>query len=807
MTNDFVNEIQALQTENAHLKQELKRTSEALQANEIRHQLISQSIGSVVVDWNLVTNEYQRVNSPVSVLGYEIDEAEASLQWTRSIIHPDDLPAFDSNLKNWLMGSNEQFPLKLRCRHKDGSYRHLSGQAVMLRDSVTGTPLRVVGSYRDSTAEQLTLLALQLSEERYRLAMDALQGIIFDWAVSTNVVYRSSGVQRVFGYSVEESENRLSWWQERVHPDDRPTAMSTLNAALASSVTHGDFYYRFLHRDGHYLNIHSTFLIVRDSQGNAERMVGCMVDVSPRKKAEAARQAAERNFQQLFQDIPLGLIVIDPQLRIVECNQALADMLQYTIRELVGMDVRQLVAMNEWTEQNRPEHSNATHGFEYSWQKQLIRKDGLSIPVHLRGKFIRYQDYQEPCRFGIIENLSERHHTEEEKKKLERHLQETQKLESLGVLAGGIAHDFNNLLTVILGNLSLLKQDAVPKGPHLQALTQAEDASTQAAELCRQMLAYAGRGKLENKPFNLTELVETSKALLNSAASRHHHLHFHLSKGLPSIAGDPSQIRQVLLNLVHNAAEAFTKPGGTIDVLTGVSPLRESDLHQCLFRQDHSTGDYVWLEVRDTGCGMDEATSKRIFEPFFTTKFTGRGLGLAAVAGIVRNHRSLLFYHSQSGEGTWFRIYFPPDPSSARSLTPAAATIVSPKLDKHQGTVLVVDDEPSVRVVLARLLAKRGFAVIEAENGNEALEMAERYAGTLRLIILDLTMPQRDGMSTLQELRHRKHRTPVVVISGYYSTELIPRLETLQAQFLSKPFTAQGLLEVIEPVLAGSAPS
>lgn len=803
MTTDSSSTIQDLQLENARLQAELQRVSDTLAATESRHQLISRAINSVVIDWNLLTKEYHRVNTVESILGYNREDVVPSVEWTRSILHPEDLPRFDSSMAAWFQGNSDELNLELRCLHKDGSYRMIRGRAVMLRDAKTQRPLRIVASYRDVSPEYQALHALELSEERYRLAAEAMQGTIFDWRVPDSILFHSTGVEKLFGESPDSPEDAQRWWQERLHPDERQDLLLKLNQFVQGNGSHGEFYYRFRHRDGHYVHVQYICIVIRNANGQAERVVGSLLDVTSRHQADQARREAEHNFQQLFQDIPLGLVVLDPQLRIIECNTAFAAMLRYSTLEMVGMHVSQIVVQSEWTDLPSRNSADPNHSHEYSWRKKLIRKDQSLVPVHIRGKFIQYRDFGQPCHFGIVENLTDQVNAEQEKQKLERHLQETQKLESLGVLAGGIAHDFNNLLTVILGNLSLLKQEINQKSPHHGALTQAEDAGTQAAELCRQMLAYAGRGKLQNKPFNISELVETSRALLGSAASRHHPLHFHLSKGLPSIAGDPSQIRQILLNLVHNAAEAIPQSGGVIDVFTGVSPLMENELHHCLFRSDHSAGDYVWLEVRDTGCGMNEATSKRIFEPFYTTKFTGRGLGLAAVAGIVRNHRGLLQYHSQPGVGTWFRIYFPLDPSASQSLTPLGPVGPAQPLRKEHGTVLVVDDEPSVRVVLARLLAKHGFAVIEAENGNEALEMVERYAHTLRLIILDLTMPLRDGMSTLQELRRLKVPTPVVVISGYYSSELIPRLDSLQAQFVSKPFTVQGLMDVIHPYLAG----
>lgn len=780
----------------AQLNEKLAQTQLELADHQTRLQLISQAISSVIIDWNVKSNQYERVTSLEELMGYRIDEIEKSPEWTRNTVHPEDQEKFDRAFQECLHGSADNVHLEVRCRHKDGRFRHFRGQAAILREPVTNQALRIVICYRDVTAEVEALRAVKESEERYRLATDAMQGIVFDWNTQTNYVYRSMGVQRYLGYQQDEIQPRVEWWMNLIHPEDRDTVQQHMKYFCSGNELHGNLNYRVRHRAGHYININANFLALRDDNGQPLRILGCIIDLSPRIVAEQAQLAAEKNYQQLFQSIPLGLIVISPNMKIIACNQALADILQYQCEELIGMTISQLAVASEWTEPPQPLERQLANGFDYSWEKHFIRKDGTRVPVHIRGKLVQYPHFDKPCRFGIIEDLSNRLAVEEEKKNLERHLQETQKLESLGVLAGGIAHDFNNLLTVILGNLSLLKQEPLQKQNRNDALNHAEQASMQAAELCRQMLAYAGRGKLENKPFDLSQLVESSRALLSTAASKHHHIHFHLSKGLPSMVGDPSQIRQVLLNLVHNAAEAFAGAGGIIDVMTGVELLDEPRIQQCLFHQKQSIGRYVWLEVRDNGPGMDAEVSQRIFEPFYTTKFTGRGLGLAAVAGIVRNHHGLLEYQSKTQSGTSFRIYFPAHTVQALTIDTTSSLDVSTTV--HQGTILVVDDEPTVRIVLAMLLTKRGFAVIEAENGNEALEMVERYAGSLRMILLDLTMPQLDGLSTLKELRRRNINTPVLIISGYYSVELIPQLESLNAQFLSKPFDAQSLMAKVE---------
>lgn len=926
---DAVSNLEALRSENARLHHELLQVREEFKSVTLQNQMILDAVDSVIIDWDLVYNRFTRINIPEGILGYRQDEIGNGIDWMRQVIHPDDMEKFNRAVMELLQSTQTELSIEVRCRHKDGFYCDLRGQAVVYRELGTSRPLRIIASYRDVTVERNIYRALQqnekryrvtieafdgvtfewdletghfsrsanitrvlgyelhevkptlewgqalyhpdeslrirneyqqvllseekhyrslmrmrhksgeyrwmkmnciidrneqgkarkvtgsyldvtdqinaeqelrLSEERYRIATEAIQGIVFDWNVQTNVVYRSTGVYRILGYAAEEVVPHTDWWQQLIHDDDRQRTVQEAHRFIQSREMHGNITYRIRHRDGHYLNVHSNFLAIRNEHGQAERIVGCIIDLTPRIQAEQAQRTAEQNFHQLFQDVPLGLVVIDPDHYLVECNQAFADMVGVSVTQLIGSHVCSTDSLKAWSRLLHPDGASKDHELHFMGEQIITRTDGTPLPVYLRSKLIEYQNHDKPHYFVIAEDLTARKQSEQEMQELQRHMQETQKMESLGVLAGGIAHDFNNLLTVIMGNMSLLKQDTARHEKYQDAIEQSEQASMQAAELCKQLLAYAGRGKLENRPFNLSELVENSRALLNSAASRSHRLHFHLSSGLPCIAGDPSQIRQTLLNLVQNAAESMTSHGGTIDVLTGIRKLDETALQQCLFVQQQKPGDYVWLEVRDKGAGMDEAVRQRIFEPFYTTKFTGRGLGLSAVAGIVRNHRGFLQFNSTPNQGTSFRIYFPMDTSAASSLAIASTTPLI-QATRKQGTILVVDDEPSVRMVLARLLARRGFAVIEAEDGEEALELLERHADALRLVILDLTMPRRDGMSALQEMRKAGNKTPVLVISGYYSRELAPKLDELQAQFLSKPFTQQSLLAMIDPIL------
>lgn len=386
----------------------------------------------------------------------------------------------------------------------------------------------------------------------------------------------------------------------------------------------------------------------------------------------------------------------------------------------------------------------------------------------------------------------------QEKIAFERQLLETQKLESLGVLAGGIAHDFNNLLTAMLGNATLARLQLpgnAPAGPHLD---QIEQAARRASDLCRQMLAYAGRSELRLRAVDLSELVRGTTVLLRVSIPKNVRLELDLAAGLPAVLGDAGQLQQVVMNLVINGAEAVGPGAGEVRVRTYPESLDTDRLRAALIGRDRPAGDYAGFEVRDTGCGMDAATLARIFEPFFTTKFTGRGLGLAAVLGIVQRHEGVLFVESQPGRGSVFRLYLQAreGPARAEETGPAA----EPEL---HGEILVVDDEEPVRAVLERALRRSGLGVVTAASGEEALEIAAAHPRRFAALLLDLTMPGLSGEETLRRLRAAGSRLPAVVMSGYSEADTMQRVADLGvAGFVGKPFELAFLLEKLRRVLA-----
>lgn len=399
---------------------------------------------------------------------------------------------------------------------------------------------------------------------------------------------------------------------------------------------------------------------------------------------------------------------------------------------------------------------------------------------------------------GRGQDITARRQAEEERRALEHKLLETQKLESLGVLAGGIAHDFNNLLVAILGNAGLALLDLPSEAPAREAIEQIEIAARRAADLTRQMLAYAGKGRFVVQPINLNAIVEEMLYLLHASIPKHVALCYDPAPDLPLVEADATQLRQIVMNLVVNAAESIEAEQGAISITTGVRWADVAYLADAYQTSNLAEGTYVFVEVTDTGCGMDQATRAKIFDPFFTTKFTGRGLGLAAVLGIVRGHHGTLRVDSEVGRGSTFTILLPKSASIEDRCT---ASTSAEREWQGAGTVLVIDDEPNVRSITARLLRRLGFTALTADDGCSGVELFQTHADDIVCVLLDLTMPQLDGQETLRLIRRMRPNARVVLMSGYSEQEAISRFAGQGiVGFLPKPFTLNDLRARLQPL-------
>jgi nitrogen-specific signal transduction histidine kinase/CheY-like chemotaxis protein len=354
-----------------------------------------------------------------------------------------------------------------------------------------------------------------------------------------------------------------------------------------------------------------------------------------------------------------------------------------------------------------------------------------------------------------------------ERKQAEERLRQAQKLESIGLLAGGVAHDFNNLLVGVIGNASLALDMLAPDHPAADLLAGVLKSGEQAAHLTRQMLAYSGKGKFVVEPLDLSAIIPDMIGLVRPSIPKKINLRLDLDEDLPAVEADRGQIQQVFMNLALNAADAIGSHEGLITVMTGVEQVDDEYWRHHPELAALAPGKYVWLEVRDTGCGMDEATKAKIFDPFFTTKFVGRGLGLAAVAGILRGHRGGITVSSAPGEGSCFTALFPAATSTAgKGMVAATNTSL-----RGAGTVLVVDDERVVLEMAKRALERHGYKVLTADSGLAAIDVFRRHPGEIALVVLDLSMPRMNGDETLPELRKIRPEVKVVVSSGFSESE------------------------------------
>lgn len=401
---------------------------------------------------------------------------------------------------------------------------------------------------------------------------------------------------------------------------------------------------------------------------------------------------------------------------------------------------------------------------------------------------------------GAVVDVHERVQAQAERQDMERRMLHVQKLESLGVLAGGMAHDFNNILMAVLGHadLALAKLPAhAPARDHLEAII---TASRQASDLSRQMLAYSGRGRFVIESIQLSELVSEMAHLLKAAINKKALFNLKLEKGLPRVEADATQLRQVLMNLITNASEAIGDRSGVITLSTGAMHCGRSYLTTATVDDDLPEGLYVYMEVSDTGCGMDRDTLQRIYDPFFSTKFTGRGLGMAAVLGIVRGHNGAIRVYSEVGKGTTFKVLLPAAPAKDE---PADDAPTPKGTWSGAGRVLLVDDEETLRALGQAMLERLGFEVLTASDGKEAVALYREHRHQIDLVLLDLTMPHMDGEEAFRELRQINPEVRVVLCSGYTEQDVTARFAGKGlAGFIQKPYTLQDLSERLRTCLA-----
>ncbi len=499
----------------------------------------------------------------------------------------------------------------------------------------------------------------------------------------------------------------------------------------------------------------------------------------------------EERYRTLFENVTDALFVYSLQAdgkagRFLEVNDVACNLLGYNRPELLRLTPGEIMP-GIHSEKGADSQTALRQGQAQVYECQIRAKDGRRVPVEIHARLFTIEGRS--AVFALARDISERRQAEADRLRLAEQEHRMQKLESLGLIAGGIAHDFNNILLTILGNVELAMNDLAPYAPARECLLEVDKAARRAAELSMNMLIYSGRCKFAPQPLHLGELAAEMRHPLETSLPRDLSLRLETSAQVPLVSADGALLRQIITNLLNNAAEAMGGQPGEIVLRTGIMECDAHYLASTWLAEPLTPGPYVFLEVMDKGSGMDRETLVRIFDPFFSTRFTGRGLGLAATLGAVRLHHGAIAVTSQPGAGTVFRVLLP--------ITPMATTPAAPPATdtwRGQGTVLLVDDEDAVRELGGRMLQKLGFEALVAGSGREAIEQLQAHLGQVVAIILDLTMPDLNGVDTFAALQQIKPGLPILMCSGYDEhAAALSATSPGYAGFLQKPYQQAAL--------------
>ncbi len=542
-----------------------------------------------------------------------------------------------------------------------------------------------------------------------------------------------------------------------------------------------------------------------------ERTEELVAVVAELRREEAALQASEEKFRALIDEAPYSIELYDVEGNWLQGNRAW--------EALWGIKPEDVLGIFNIFEDEQLREKGVVPYFEQAVAGNTalvpdLEYDAIEAVGKGRTRWVSSTIYplvmrEERPQFIVIvhRDITSRKAAEEERRVLEEKMLHAQKLESMGVLAGGIAHDFNNILVGILGNADLALESLDRHAAAKPYLDEIHNSSRRAAELANQMLAYSGRGKFSLEPIDLDRLIEETVQMLRISISKNAVLRCRYAGGLPVLEGDPSQVRQIIMNLVINASDAIERTSGIITLSTGQmhcdrSYLEETNLLTHMNGKHEVTeGLYVFVEISDTGCGMSESTINKMFDPFFTTKFTGRGLGLAAVLGIVRGHGGLIRVYSEEGKGTTFKVLFPASERLGEHHESGATRLAGVREGKNSGLFLAADDEESARSVSKRMLERLGFSVLTAVDGREAVELFKVHQEEVVGVLLDLTMPHLDGGQVFREIRKIDPDVRVILTSGYSEQDATQEFVGKGlAGFIQKPFGFEELSKIVNSI-------
>ncbi len=788
------------------------------------------------------------------LLGFASTEIEATKENRVKHFHPKDLPRVRQAIKRHLK-FKEPYDLAARLLHKDGRYLwfRIRGQAIW---DAEDRPLRMAGSMRNIHDHHEMVKQLRLSEQRFAAAVEGSRDGVWDWDILTGRSWWSTRLKNLLGYADDELHASREVLCKIMHPDDREKTRKEAERVLRLGLRF-NIRYRLQTKNGEYRWFLSRGRVLMDDSGRPIRASGVLSDIHDEMVANQAKEARQARLEKQHQCI-LAL-ASDPELASMSLHRAFQKITEHAAKVLnVGRCSVSLSKGNnsflECTDLYVSKSKKHFHGKILKWSQMPLFFDHLKTNralvsrnpqldsrfdefprAYFRERRIRSSISVALRRFGRVVGMISVSETEQERdwqedevdfvldlaqqvvrlleqddarkakgkqEAFERKMLQAQKIESLGLMAGGVAHDFNNFLLAILGNADLLAEMVPPNSRQQNLVQEVIAASQRATELCQQMLAFSGRHSMQRVSFQLNELVREMRQLLQVTLAKGASLQLECQENLPKMNGDPTQVRQVLMNLILNASESLVEGEGQVTVRTRLQR-RSPDLHGRGLEVPIE-GQYLCLEVQDSGVGMTPFTMDKLFDPFFSTKFAGRGLGLASVMGIVRAHQGGIHVESTLGKGSCFQVFFP---IMEEPLQEAAETPQSPRLSgdaqwRGEGKVLLVDDDSVVLNLCQEMLKRLGFDVLCAADGQQALDIFREQGENLVLVLLDLTMPGLSGEEVFRRMREQHAEIPMVLSSGYSAQDIAQQIgPEPHLSFLQKPYVLEQLREHIRQAI------
>jgi PAS domain S-box-containing protein len=776
-----------------------------LEASEARYRFLAENTSDVI--WTLSDDlrftyvspsvERMRGYSPEEVMAMGLDEALTPRSFAKVIdrlTEVDALLADAQVMPTWITMELEQ-----PC--KDGST--VWTEAAIRRVVDTGSGLDCyVGVSRDIGDRRRAQEALRQSERRLELAIEGSRGGLWDMPLDPtsdtlpDAMYLSPRLKAILGYRDDELPGSLAAWMDHIVEEDVPKLLPAARASFRDGQELHEVEYRVRTRARDIRWIMSSGRVERDPEGRAMRWTGIAWDVTNRKLAEIAIRESEARYRRLFDDAVLGILRTSPDGRLLEVNRAFSRMFGYDSPETMVEEVTDVARDLYADPDERPAviAKGLVGDGPYLGEVHYRRRDGSDLWCNLFGWPVENTADGSVDIEGFVEDVSNR-------RTLEEQLRQSQKLEAIGRLAGGVAHDFNNILQAILGSVEFARVHRADPEVLDRYLDGVRDGAEKATTLTRQLLAFSRRQVLQRSVVDIGGLVTDMLTMLRRIVGEHLELHFEPGPDITTILADRGQIEQVVMNLVVNARDAMPD-GGTIRVSTRT---RVADQVFCSDHRWAVPGTYAMLEVEDSGDGMSPDILDRVFEPFFTTKEMGRGtgLGLSTVYGIVEQHGGRIDVTSEVGRGSRFTVYLPAsDRQPSPTLRPAEGLV-----EGGSETILLAEDEETVRSLAIEALEAAGYTVLAASDGRQAAELWNDHHNTIDVAILDVVMPGLGGLEVHGLVRRDAPDLPVVFSSGY-SLDAISRDFTADptTTLIEKPYSLANLLQTIRRMLDGTPP-